>query len=172
MAASASAAILDLRSNVARAFDEARINVGVSMKEIAFGAAQAVAGADRVMSNWRKGRGIKLDAGFEVEGDDVVLSPRPVGIWALWQAGAGPHFIPGKKSIKARGRGRNRRMAVVDGVAMPQVRNPDGRRKPTGTRPFVRHPGIRGRGTWDKVHEQVDRDAPDIVAAAFVKAVS
>lgn len=157
------AAALVARANaLAEAFAAARLQVGLEGKKIAAGEAKRVAGADTKFGHWRKGRpGPKMSSGFEVEGDDVVLNPRPKGIWAFAEAGARAHTIPRRKSIRRTRRG----VRIVNGVKLPGMGEKE-------ARPFVPHPGTSGWGAWSKVRPQVVEMAPAVVIDAIAKALA
>ena len=158
------AALIARASALTAALDAARMEVGLRGKKIAAEQIKRVAGGDAKFSHWRKGRpGPKLAAGFEIEGEAVVLNPRPVGLWAFAEAGARPHTIPRRKSVRRTRRGTR----VVNGVRLPAAR------ADSDIRPWVHHPGFRPSwAPWDKTRTELLDMAPVVVTEAVAEAMS
>lgn len=124
-------------------------------------AAGRAVGGDLAMSNFGRGRrrgAIKLTAGYDADERRVEIRPRPPGPWALVEDGAKRHVIPRRRSIR---RSRSGKTRVVNGVKLP-----DG-----GIRPFVVHPGVRGKRAWSDARRMIVAHVPDVTADEVRKAL-
>lgn len=116
--------------------------------------------------------GVKLGAGYDVDGDvhaTATLTPRPMGPWKVMEYGAKPHVI-----VAGLTRRQGQALALFDFLAggrgaidIGEVaatargnrnnKNSSRRRQRASTlkigpnfRPYVHHPGTRGKLTWSR----------------------
>lgn len=128
-------------------------------------------GGDQRLSRWGR-RGIKLGAGYDVNGDVVAtakMAPRPMGPWKVLEYGAKPHVIVAGLTRRqgqalamfafmAGGRGEFD-LGALSAMATGNRNNRGGSRRRQRAkaltigqnfRPFVNHPGTAGKETWSK----------------------
>lgn len=80
-------------------------DVGVESKKLIEREVKRDFGADLGMSNWRRGRVVKLRSGFDQPADDtLVFNPRPHGVWVVAEEGrrAGSTSRPRRRRGSAR----------------------------------------------------------------------
>ena len=68
------------------AFERVQYAAGFAAKDAAMEVVREALGPDMAMSNFRSGK-VKLRAGFDLDGSDVLLQLRPKGVWVLADAG-------------------------------------------------------------------------------------
>jgi hypothetical protein len=128
-----------------RALTAITTRVAKDAKDDALKALRGDVGGDQKMSNWRP----KLNARYDVTGPgEANVKPTPSGPWKVLDEGAKPHTIKAKR--------RNRSSVL---------------RTPYGPRRSVRHPGTRGKGTWDEASNRIARETPKRVHIEVRKAL-
>jgi len=135
-----------------------------AVKRVATEEARRDAGGDGALSHlgYRQGRyrPVKLTLRDDLKVGTGQASARltgggATGAWALINAGAVPHVIGATSSRgKRKGQARNLR------IGTRWVRGP------------VRHPGARGKGTFDRVVRRAQAEVPKVVEAELVRAVT
>lgn len=122
---------------------------GAAGKKAALDAASSTLGADRRMSNFRRGRGPRLGAGYDIVGQEVHVNLRPAGMWKLAQSGR-----RSSGSIRPKRRGGKKALNT-----------------PWGPRASARYGPSRGLGTWDKAVREAGDNVPKAAARQFTDEV-
>lgn len=106
-------------------------------KKTILGYARKDTGGDLKLSRWGRAvgpgqrKGVKVGAGYDVKGYDratALLRARPTGVWRVLNDGAVPHDIGRKKRSKSKA-------LYLGGEKFAAS---------------VKHPGTRGKRTWDE----------------------
>ena len=104
---------------VAHGFEDPRVlkAAGIAGKKAALDEAAKAVGGDRAFSGWRKGRPVRLGAGFDITGrGEVTTKLRPYGVWVVAEKGRKPsdaRVLPKRARRRAaRGRGGNAQPAL------------------------------------------------------------
>jgi hypothetical protein len=137
----------------------ALVAVGVEGKRIAAHTLQADVGGG--LSHFGRGRrrgGIKMSTGFDVAGDRMTLTPRPLGMWQLVTEGSSRSswFIPRRRQFTKTGKVRKGARPVAYGSVVAW---------------WVEHPRVRGHDTWHTVRLGVVDAARRVTVDAVVKAL-
>jgi hypothetical protein len=157
------------------------------VKKAMLAAAVMDAGGDMRLSNVGK-NGARLSVGYTVTAGKALVFAR--GPWGLPEFGASPHLITSKQ-----GGSRSRRARVLGGEASTKRRGkatvgsvigigPVFGKRATGAinisgvgwRKYARHPGTKGKGSWDKQANRINpllakkliRDQTTAVTSAFL----
>lgn len=141
--------------------DDALPHIGAEMKRLAQQEAKRVTGGDQRLSRMNRGRGVRLDAGYDNVGPATVrLTPRPLGPWVLVESGSNRSnwYIPraGKALTKRGKRKTRRRLRLHNG----------------GVRWYVRHPSVRGKRAWSRARSLILDGLPDVVHESIARAWS
>lgn len=134
---------VDLTKFVEGLDDELRHVAGAAAKEAAFGAAERDLGSDRTFSGFNR-KNARLDAGYDLTDNGVVLNLRPAGLWNLANYGrrAGTGKTKGGRVYPRKGRGGG--SAVLN--------------TPWGPRANVKASSSRGLGTLKDAETAIESD--------------
>lgn len=127
------------------ALDRIMSKAGGAGKKAALDAASAKLGGDRRMSNFRRGRGPALGAGYDIVGQEVHVNLRPAGMWKLAQSGRRSSGI-----IRPKRRGGKKALMT-----------------PWGPRATSSYGPSRGLKVWDDAVDKAGRDVPKAAARQF-----
>ena len=134
-----------------------------AVKNIADNEARRDVGSDGAMSHmgYRQGkhRSVKLTLRDTLKVGSGQVSVKMTGggvsgAWALINAGASSHEI-GKTTTRGKRKGQTRLLSIGTGV----VRGP------------VKHPGMRGKGTFDRVVKRAQDEVPKAAELALARAI-
>jgi len=148
-------------------------NAAVTFKQVGLRMLAEEVGSDLQLSHWRYRNGqyipLKLNIGFELEGErDVkaIIRPRPwprwarvSGPWYMLEFGAQPHrIVPKPSRVKRQTRGKGANTKRVGGsrrlVYPPALRLGNGQ-----MRYGVNHPGTRPTRLWSRIGREAKRPA-------------
>lgn len=122
--------------------DRALTQVGMKAKAVFLESAESWAGSDRRLSGWK--RGGQLSVGFDVEGQRVIVKPRPYGLWVVGDRGRRETSAP------RRGKGKNVRISFgPNEVATASKAGP------------IRIGSTRGHQIYTLARKKVEREAGD-----------